>query len=155
MADPPGARSDQIPPGVYTIVGALIGAVVVGASWWVNARLQRAKSRRDAAALFRAAFAEAATQLAAARGEDPHALITRSAVAHDRAVFEFRSFLDPKQHASFDAAVTRYRRLREGVEPALLDFVRTGTFGDPNIRTVAVSKLRESIRALLVFADDV
>ena len=135
------------------IFGAVFGAAVVAVGWWMTARRERRKSKRDAAARLCAAFAEAATQLEAAGGEDPHSLMIRSAMAHDAAVFEYRSFLDPSERTRFDAAFRRFRDYRDAIEPRLLGFMRSQVSGQP-VDHSTTTALRESIRALLDFASN-
>jgi hypothetical protein len=133
------------------ILGALIGALVVAIGWWVTARGDRAKSKRAAAARFRAAFAKAATRLEKRGGEDPYSLITRSTIPHDAAIYEYRPFLSPSHQGRFDAAAVRFRERRAALQPAIMAFAEAQASGQPLILD-GTAALRDSIRALLDFA---
>ena len=110
------------------------------------------KAKREAAAKFRSAFAEAITQITDG-SIDPHYLITQHKVQHDTAIFEFQPFVDPNRLNDFDAAAQKYRECRSALEPALLQFLRSENTGQPADQS-ASSNLIVAIYGLLAFADN-
>ena len=82
--------------GGFTVVGALIGAVV---AYWLTAKLEIFKERRVACTSFRAAFAPAIAQIYLARHHGTHDtpivgnILKDSLVSHASAVEEFRLFV--------------------------------------------------------------
>lgn len=112
----------------------------------------RQKAKREVAAKFRSAFAEDITQITDG-SIDPHYLITQHKVQHDTAIFEFRHFVDPDRLSDFDAAAQKYRECRSALEPAILQFLRSETTGQP-LDQSASSNLIVAINWLLAFADN-
>ena len=108
-------------------------------------------AKREAAAKFRSAFAEAITQIGDG-SIDPHYLITQHKVQHDTAIFEFRPFVDPDRFSDFDAAAQKYSECRSVLEPALLQFYRSENTGQPVDQSASFNVI-VAINGLLAFAD--
>ena len=81
--------------GGFTVVGALIGAVI---AYWLTAKLEVFKERRVACTNLRAAFAPAVAQIYLARHHGTHDtpvvgnILKESLVFHASSVEEFRPF---------------------------------------------------------------
>ena len=79
--------------GGFTVVGALIGAIV---AYWLTAKLEVFKEHRTARAKFRAAFAPAVAQIYLARHHGTHDtpvvgnILKDALVSHATAIEEFR-----------------------------------------------------------------
>lgn len=82
--------------GGFTVVGALIGAIV---AYWLTAKLEVFKEHRAARTKFRAAFAPAIAQIYLARHHGTHDtpivgnILKDALVSHATAVEEFRPFV--------------------------------------------------------------
>lgn len=109
------------------------------------------KAKREAAAKFRSAFAEAITQITGG-SIDPHYLITHHKVQHDTAIFELRPFIDPDRLSDFDAATQKYRECRSALKPALLQFLQSENTRQP-VDQSASFNLTVAINELLAFTD--
>jgi len=119
----------------------------------VNITLEgRREAKREAAAKFRSAFAEAITQITDG-SIDPHYLIMRHKVQHDIAIFEFRPFVDPDRLSDFDATAQKYSECRSAIEPAMLQYYRSENTGQP-VDQSARFNLIVAINGLLAFADN-
>ena len=132
-----------------------IGATGIAAALTVWAdilagRRKRAKAKREAAARFRAAFAEAFAQLDYI---DAHAFITDTNDEHDAAILAFRRQLDSKQLPDFDAAVQKFYRRRKEVQPAPVKVRASLESGKPTDNSDTVN-LKQTLEELLIFADD-
>jgi hypothetical protein len=97
--------------GGFTVVGALIGAVV---AYWLTAKLEVFKERRAACVNFRAAFAPAIAQIYLARHHGTHDtpvvgnILKDSLVFHASAVEGFRPFVSDS--AAYQEAWENYRK---------------------------------------------
>ena len=82
--------------GCFTVVGALIGALV---AYWLTTKLEVFKERRTACAKFRTAFAPAIAQIYLARHHGTHDtpvignILKEALVSHASAVEDFRPFV--------------------------------------------------------------
>lgn len=82
--------------GFFTVVGALIGAIV---AYWLTVKLEYFKEHRAARTKFRAAFAPAIAQIYLARHHGTHDtpivgnILKDALVSHATAVEEFRPFV--------------------------------------------------------------
>lgn len=97
--------------GGFTVVGALIGAVV---AYWLTSKLEVFKERRAACANFRSAFAPAIAQIYLARHHGTHDtpvvgnILKASLVSHASAVEEFRPFVSDS--IAYQEAWEQYRK---------------------------------------------
>lgn len=97
--------------GGFTVVGALIGAVV---AYWLTAKLEVFKERRAACASLRAAFAPAIAQIYLARHHGTHdtpivgKILKDLLVSHAAAVEEFRPFVS--DGTAYQDAWEEYRK---------------------------------------------
>ena len=128
---------------------AAIGAAVTFCIFVLTGRRERARSKREAVAKFRSAFAEAITQI---NEKDPHFLMNSAQVQHDVAIFEFRRTVDPKHMQNFDAAVEKFRKCRTELTPATLAVWKSLGSGQPVDDSETV-RLKEALNELLAFAD--
>lgn len=98
--------------GGFTVVGALIGAVV---AYWLTAKLEAFKERSVACANLRSAFAPAIAQIYLARHHGTHDtpvvgnILKDSLVSHASAVEEFRPFAS--DGISYQEAWEEYRKI--------------------------------------------
>lgn len=98
--------------GGFTVVGALIGAVV---SYWLTAKIEALKERRAACANFRTSFAPAIAQIYLARHHGTHDtpvvgnILKDLLVSHASAVEEFRPFVSDS--AAYQEAWEQYRKM--------------------------------------------
>ena len=127
---------------------AAFGAAVTISVFILTGRRERAKSKREAIAKFRSAFAEAITQI---DNKDPHFLMSQAQVQHDVAIFEFRAFVDPRRVNYFDEAVEKFHRCRGEMRPALFTVLESSVSGKP-IDNSDTLKLKEALNELLAFA---
>ena len=128
---------------------AAIAAVVAVCIFVLTGRRERAKSKREAIAKFRAAFAEATTQI---DNKDVHSIMRRAAVQHDVAIYEFRRVIEQKHLQHFDAAVEKFRRCRDELIPVSLAVWASLGSGEP-IDNSDTLRLKVALNKLLAFAD--
>ena len=88
---------------------AAIAAAITICIFILTGHRERTKSKCEAIAKFRAAFAEAITQI---NNKDAHFLMRQAQVQHDIAIYEFRPFVNSKQIKNFDEAVQKFQRYR-------------------------------------------
>ena len=97
--------------GAFTVVGALIGAII---AYWLTAKLEVLKERRTACAKFRAAFAPAIAQIYLARHHGTHDtplvgnILKDALVSHATAFEEFRPFVCNR--VAYQEAWEQYRK---------------------------------------------
>jgi len=127
-----------------------VAAVGVASADILTGRRQRAKSRREAAAKFRATFTAAIADLDYL---DAHAFITEAAELHDAAISEFRRFVQLKQRNGFDVAVRIFSQCRNEVQPPPIKVRASLDSGKP-IDNSDVVKLKEALNELLTFAEN-
>lgn len=133
---------------MLTYAISVTGAVVTIVLYVFTIRNNVAKSKGDAIAKFRAAFAEEFTQL---DSQDVHSLMCKAKVKHDVAIHEFRQFVEQKNLNDFDATVKRFDQLRSEVTPALLAHMKSRACDKP-IDNSDKTRLKEAINDLLLFA---
>lgn len=99
--------------GAFTIVGALIGAVI---AYWLSTQLERRKEHRTACAKLRSAFAPALAIIYIARHHGTHdkppvdATIKNTLLLHAAAVEEFRPFVPASNRGAYQEAWEKYRQ---------------------------------------------
>ncbi len=116
---------------------------------FLKPRREHTKSRREAIAKFRSAFAEAIAQIA---NKDAHVHMSQAQAQHDAAIIEFRRFVDPKQIEHFNAAEQKFHQCRSEVKPKVLK-IRTAIDSGKPVDNSDIVKLKEAINELLTFAD--
>ncbi len=127
---------------------AIAGAVAILVDI-LTGRRKGAKSRREAAATFHLAFAEAIAQL---ENVDAHALITEARAQHDAAILEFRRFVVAKQIEHYEVAVQNFNRCRSEVQSAPVKVLASLASEKPIDNSDTV-KLKEALNELLTFTD--
>jgi hypothetical protein len=145
------AQDLQTMPFWIPVAMAGIAAGITVFAYIATAGRERAKSRREAAARFRSAFAEAVTEL---DNVDAHSLITEARALHDAAIKEFRPSISPQQLDQFDAAVQKFYRYRSEVQPAPAKVLASLSSGKPVDHSDALM-LKQALTELLAFADDI
>jgi uncharacterized protein YqfA (UPF0365 family) len=132
-----------------TFAGVAITACVAISLFILTGRRERRKVTREAAASFRAVFDATLSQLNI--GMDAHAALTEVAARHDAAISEYRNFISGGARDSFDSAAAVYRRCRDALQPAMLEFTRSQASGQPIDRS-PTSNVAAAMRELLSFA---
>ena len=136
-------------PRWVTFAGIVITAGVAIFLFILAGRRERRKEVREAAARFRFVFDETLSQLST--GIDAHAALTKVAARHDAAISEYRNFVSAGTRDAFDSAATAYRRSRDALQPAMLEFMRSQASGQP-IDQSAAGNVATAMLALLSFA---
>lgn len=131
------------------LVATTITATVAFYIFVLAGRRERDKSKREAIAKFRSAFAKEYTQI---DNREAYSLMSKAKVKHDIAIHEFRPLVDSKQLQSFDAAVKKFDQCRSEVTPAPLTFLVSQASGKPVDDSCRV-RLKEALIELLAFAD--
>jgi len=134
---------------MWTWLSALAIAVigtVIGLAW--TAYREQLKSKREACAKFRLAFAEAITQIHA---RDAYSLMAKAKVQHDVAILEFRRHVARRQLANYDNASAQFNQCREAVPPAFIAHYRA-LGSDQPVDMSDIFKLSKSLDFLMTFA---
>ena len=131
------------------LAGPVLAAAVAVTLFVLSGRRDRAKSKREAASRFRAAFSEAITQI---DNKDSHLLMHEALTQHDVAIHEFRRVVRPDQLVNFDAAADKFRLIRGQLTPAILAYWNTISANKP-IDTSDTIALKAALNELLTFAD--
>ena len=137
-------------PTWVAIAGVVVSAIVAIGLFVLAGRRERDKERREAAATFRSAFLEALSEIA--RGNDPHAVLTRVATQHDAAISTYGYFVSPTDREAFDAAAVAFRQSREALQPAMLQWAQSQASGVPVQSTT--TNITATINGLLAFATE-
>jgi hypothetical protein len=143
------AQELQTMPFWIPVAMAGIAAGITAFAYIATAGRERVKSRREAAARFRSAFAEAVTEL---DNVDAHSLITEARAMHDAAILEFRRSISQQKIEQFDAAVQKFYRYRSEIQPAPAKVLASLSSGKPVDHSDALM-LKQALNELLAFAD--
>ena len=132
-----------IPVATTSVAAGIFIAVDILAS-----RRERANAKREAAARFSSAMAEALTQL---DNIDAHAQINGARVQHDEAIAGFRPLVDLKKIQRFDAAVRKFHQGRSELKPGPEKVLASLSSGRP-VDQSDVLTLKNALHELLAFA---
>jgi hypothetical protein len=137
---------------IITVSGIVLSPLVAIFLYRRSGSRERAKAFNDTCTRFRSSFSEAIAELTACQ-YDVHYIMSRASVGHDAATDEFRRQLPQGKLAAFDAAVKKYRALRNSNETGILQYYREQATGIPSKdHNSACSELLGAINEILNFA---